>query len=919
MSSHEIFGCSAFGLADKVAQVEGPEYAEDFYLADAVLPAHPFGEIRTGETAESERIHSGLSWPPEARVHRGKTLRRAPIPCVWRGLVEAGDCTAQWQIGRGVGFTLSRILGRHVSALLTHSGCKSQDKIVLAIPDNLDEFGQDALLRDLTFFGYPNVELLWRPVAAALSWVSELDAQGAFSLDTHVREYLIVAYLGPDAIEVTSFALKRVVKEGTWIIPVRERSSELVPMTGFDWAANSLEAFKPNMDDGAFWQAFTNFPHVWEAMAGRRFTSGKKIWSLEDRWTIWEPDAQLTEKVRMSSCGPNERLRAILGQSCKLFTDKQTKVHQTVEEKVCNLFKKVANACSDSQLRGVIFAGPLCPSTLPQSIAKECANRDSMNKSFFSDCNKPQIDSIWLAHDTDAILDGCREYGRRIDLNLPTYLDTLPQLSMLVQRKGQHAWVPLLNAETCEGGQYYSPEPIRHKFAIQSNAKSLLVYLKKGDVRGQGVVPGDEMELSFLNRQKLDARIKKAGCYEKAVKKCSEISELEGRYVRNIAKKLYGNPFRRAEFPFPVVPTKDMPVDIFIKMRPASGLAKISLTPSAIDDIAFLRGRHISLDYSTMAETEPPPSPKGGWPEVVSIKVDPLADLSDVQTSAFEKFLQVEPNQSEYIDIVDLLGKNLQIKTNVLTKDGFTTFCFVDERGMAGTEAVNKMIDRIVEKAFRDYNRISSVYQRPFATRISWLYAKTPPNIRDGIYKAISSHYNGEWVLWIEAAGRAFTDKKDLQHLYRKIVDRIRSQHNNPFPIQSSRALWRTLTLMEDSPNAMKAEYSKVFAKEAVKIMKRESVQGNYSKSFFQASRLFLYLLRFRIVQPEFLDPGNVLDADLFEEAVTCLNSAAEYFSRKHNAAAERARKIVIGIKKFMHYEGSNDILAALDEQAGDH
>jgi hypothetical protein len=319
-----------------------------------------------------------------------------------------------------------------------------------------------------------------------------------------------------------------------------------------------------------------------------------------------------------------------------------------------------------------------------------------------------------------------------------------------------------------------------------------------------------------------------------------------------------------------------------------------------------------------MAESDPPPQPKRGGPDVASIKVDPIGKFSYTQKNNFEIFLQADPNQLDYMDIVKRLGDSLQMKNNVLTKNGFTNFCLINEHGMAQTESINRVIDQIVRKVSRDYQHISSAQQRPFSTRVSWLYAKTPSSVRNGIYKNISSHHKGDWIWWIDAAGRVFTEKKEFQHLYEKIFDRIRSQHKNPFPIQSSRALWRTLTLREGSPNALKPEYAKAFVKKTINIMKRESRKDNYAKSFFQAARLFLYLLRFRIVKQDFLDPENILDADLFNEVVTCLNSAAEYFSYRHNAAAEKTREIIIGIKDFMHYEGNNDILAALDGQIGD-
>ena len=154
-----VRGVSAFGLNDCVAYSDKDCRELGFYLADTVLPINPFGRIRTGDKTEDKRTHAGLYWPPEARIKVGEPLRRAPISYVWRALVEAGDRIARWNVGRGVSFPLPRILANHVACLLANGSHKQSashrdNKLVdstgtvpvVAIPDNLDEFGQWGLI-----------------------------------------------------------------------------------------------------------------------------------------------------------------------------------------------------------------------------------------------------------------------------------------------------------------------------------------------------------------------------------------------------------------------------------------------------------------------------------------------------------------------------------------------------------------------------------------------------------------------------------------------------------------------------------------------------------------------------------------------------------------------------------------------------
>ncbi len=921
MKIKEIFGCAAFGLADQVINFEGDRTGESFFLGDAVLPANSSGRIRTGVAAEEERIHSGLNWPPEARVGRDVPLRRAPIPCVWRGLLEAGDRSARWNVGRGVGFTMSRILSAHIGRLLEESGCKPTDMAVIAIPDALEEFGQEALLRDLKVAGFENVQLLWRPVAAALSWLSKLDQKNAFTTDASRKEHIIVICLAPDGLEIVTFQLHRKEYEGAvFVIPVRRRPDIPLPLTGFDWAANIIETLYPDLEDGAFWQAFTNFPHVWEAMSGRPFSSNINVWSHQGFWNLWKPTEALRQAAMNVPTDPNCRLRNLLANSCRLFEAKRESEGNSIGKRLEALLKSALESNTDSRLRGVIVSGPLCPPQLPdwiQSMSSDLKSRGIVKEASLS----PELDAVWKAHKTDALADGCAEYGRRLDLGLPTYLDTLPQLSALAEQRGEHVWVDLLNAETCEGGKPFKPDPIRGKFAIQAGAKHLQVYLKKGHARGSRDFGSSEdksprkFTIPENKRAEIEFKVREAGAYDNAIKIFHNIEHEAGCYARKLARELFGNPFRRAEFPLPAAPDKSMPVDISVEIRPASGLAQITLSPSSPDDAAFLRGRQIFLDYSTMEEADPPPPPARGWPDAVRIKVDPYATFQKVHKYEINKFLNATPEDPGYMHAVDDIKAAL---TAPIFIDGAEFLMAMDQDGLAGTEEATRQIDRIAKKAEGDFPNVMQADKRKFVTRVSCFFAKTPKSVVQEIRKYIKRRpYGQNWNYGVEAAGRCFLAEEDFAFLYDEIFKRIRSDHHNPFPIESARALWRSLSLRKNSPKAMTYERAKTFTGEAVKIMEQETRDDNYKNKFFQAARLFLFLLRFRTVKPDFLDPDNKLDSDIFERTLNCLRAAERYFSRANVPGTDRARELVIGIEKFMRYEGSNDILAILDDLAG--
>ena len=113
-----VFGCAAFGLRDCVWRPEQGCTQKDLYLADVVLPKTHFEKALTGSEAKRERIHTGLYWPPEARVRAEDFLRRVPVPYAWRVLVEAGDRMIRWKAGNGVSFSIPYIISCHIKDVI---------------------------------------------------------------------------------------------------------------------------------------------------------------------------------------------------------------------------------------------------------------------------------------------------------------------------------------------------------------------------------------------------------------------------------------------------------------------------------------------------------------------------------------------------------------------------------------------------------------------------------------------------------------------------------------------------------------------------------------------------------------------------------------------------------------------------------
>jgi len=103
--------------------------------------------------------------------------------------------------------------------------------------------------------------------------------------------------------------------------------------------------------------------------------------------------------------------------------------------------------------------------------------------------------------------------------------------------------------------------------------------------------------------------------------------------------------------------------------------------------------------------------------------------------------------------------------------------------------------------------------------------------------------------------------------------------------------------------------------------------EENFKQTFFQAVKLFLYLLRYREINQTFLLYNNAQDNGLLDRAIRCLEIAKSYvihnpvrfqqaFPTTAGRIAEKASYLLDEIRKYIFFEGSPDIIAVLNEFA---
>lgn len=953
-----VVGISAFGLQDCVALPDARCHELGFYPTSAILPVNPFGRILTGDEAYRERTHVGLEWPPEARILPGAPVRRSPICAVWRALVEAGDRMTRWDAGHGVSFSLARILASHIKGLVAGTLPKEhriepasgQAKIptsVVAIPNNLDEFGQELLLRELAALECPEAMLVWRPVAAALAWLNKVE--GDFPRHMGENDHIHVVYLGPDGLEFSTFRLRiREHQNRYYVLPLRDRPRGPLPLTGMDWAGVLIEECFEGIDEGAFWQAFIQFPEIWQTLAGIEWNSGDlpRPWNRSHGWTLWNPAPDLYRHIYETRAASSVSLRRILGKSYDLSVCKE--LAGSIGEVLSQEVRDMAQRFPGGRLRGMVVCGPLASRMIPAWLTPNLDLLVSRGLNIHGNLAEPEAGRLWLSTNCDdPISEGAMIYGQRRLAEVPSYLDTMPQISILAQERGRFSWVPLLKAHEVLGGDEHK-DKIERRFQLDAGKRNLHVYLYKGsmdDAPNETQDPFDPQSLPLDGVTPCKARlvreiVRRLGSLE-AVQHhvISHIGAPETRYARRFAEALFAmrggeqvnilepppteivqTPLRRAVFDFPSAPEQDTVLDIEVRIRPASGLAKIEILP---EDITFLQGDRVLLNYSTMRFASKLPSRMRGWPRTDELVVDPDDDVLRSGRNLVEVFETTLPTARDYIRLIDQLRDRVIKGTTLRTVGGLQLYLgAVDQDGRACTGLGEEILYRIASKFESDFRRLQlerrTALMNKLFTRAAWLFALTPPVVVTYIRSILQAGFTfGGWKWAVEAASRAFVNVEDFRLLFQSIACLARSGpfDDKSFPIHAARSICRVLMLRKEGEQGLDREMAQLFANRALQRLLKEQEEHNFKTLYFQMIRLLLYLLRYRRIDPSCFDPNLPETIFVFEEAMKSMATAKDYFP-SHSTKATQIKRIIEGFNKYLHYEGTEDLLPVLRDLA---
>jgi hypothetical protein len=413
--SNEI-ECQPLGGYDSIpSAILLPRIEGEAFRFDLGSTAHPRG--------------SGLQWPIEARVDTITGRGRLPIGLILDHI--GSKNTVSWRPQDDVlEYSCSDALASSLASLYP-----SFDGSLIFVVPNHWNVGQQQTVLDSFQRENLKCKLLWRPIAAAMEWTHKFRDQLANLQPESTDSFgkLLTIYVGYSDIEITELELVNWANQAgrQGVVPGRRRPSkeERLPGFAFRQLISKLSTEIPTLRNplldssdrmGCIWN------QLWCSQNLRRYLS----------------DFRFTRTV-----------------SAKVDQELESRICSTPQVDPLDLSQRLLQLRKKIQRRysGIVAFGPLVSSRLDDGISITGLLLDSLDTS----------SGMTLVEGTDApngvIARGAYRFAKRLEQGLPTYLDTLPRLEMVILEKGEPTWIDLLEPEQkwVEGGkEWRRPERV---------------------------------------------------------------------------------------------------------------------------------------------------------------------------------------------------------------------------------------------------------------------------------------------------------------------------------------------------------------------------------------------------------------------------------------------------------------------------
>lgn len=387
---------------------------------------------------------AGLAWPASARADLRAAAcpgRRVPLAMVWESFIAgSGRLTAGED-----GLEAEDALALATESVLPQKAddIEALRSVCLVVPNELSEGLQQALIDAFKRRGL-QATLLWRPVAAALAWLELHATEFAVVVDKETSiGSLLTVHLGVDGFEAAWLELILRPETGMWLLPARRRpvATCLRPAAGRELLEEAGRRACVVADgesaEAGIWRA------LWASPASMQLSGGE---GLRADLELWGVDPEFTQELRRGLVESRRGLRSV---------DHQEWLQSVLAESV-----------DHDQPLGAIVTGEFASI----SLDRESVVRESLP------ARMPNVEIEGSETLASGVL--CRSaasYVSRLAKDMPTYLDTLPRMEVLLEEKALPIWKPLLKKDQkyVSGGQRWRREPDLSGLGVPAHSPEL--------------------------------------------------------------------------------------------------------------------------------------------------------------------------------------------------------------------------------------------------------------------------------------------------------------------------------------------------------------------------------------------------------------------------------------------------------------
>mgnify|MGYP006422652971 CR=1 FL=1 len=423
----------------------------------ALLPFHAGEPLRADLDGTPHIRGSGFGSSEEAAVSARNGCGRWPLAYAWPALLDV-RCWSWQRANESRTYEPADAIATVAAAATAEAtGSRSaRPQVALTIPNILNEAKQQELLDAAGRVGL-DLQLLWRPVAAAMAWLKHANHQLTEQVTQDQQELgpLLCLYLGVDSVEAVVVELVgRRNGNQRCVVPGRRRphQDELLPAALLPLVEHAVHAATGNLqqeelNDRWRWTwASGLLPRLISALSQSEDHASEALQKVRQDWAA--ACRNLTTSFHAVAAMPS-------------FSDGRTRFNEPPSSLANWLAARPTLRHLTQKLLGAVVTGPLA-ATIARSgpLGQEVLDTAGLN------AETVLVEGVDFP--SAALANQSIQYLQRLASDRPTYLDTLPRIHIASIRRGEPTWIPLLQKteQWVEGGKPWQRDPDLTGFSV---------------------------------------------------------------------------------------------------------------------------------------------------------------------------------------------------------------------------------------------------------------------------------------------------------------------------------------------------------------------------------------------------------------------------------------------------------------------